>query len=58
MVNIGPNGEGYNDDEVILIGKQGNNEITVNEIANLIGTDPRDILVSLNSRIPRRYNVT
>ena len=57
MINVGPMGEGFNGDEVVLIGKQGNNEIRVNEIADLIGTDPRDVLVSLNSRIPRRYNV-
>lgn len=57
MVNIGSDGESYNGDEVVLIGKQGDSEITVNEIASLLGTDPRDVLVSLNSRIPRRYNV-
>ncbi|MGI6680219.1 MAG: alanine racemase [Bdellovibrionota bacterium] len=57
MANIGPNGEAYNGDEVVFIGKQGREEITVSDLANLIGTDPRDILVSLNSRIPRRYYV-
>lgn len=57
MVNIGKDGESFNGDEVVLIGTQGDSKITVNEVASLLGTDPRDVLVSLNSRIPRRYNV-
>ncbi len=57
MVNIGPEGEAYNGDEVVLIGEQGNSKITANDLARLAGTDPRDVLVSLNSRIPRRYTV-
>ncbi len=58
MVDIGPNGEAYNGDEVILIGEQGGEKITANDLASLAGTDPRDIVVSLNSRIPRRYIVS
>lgn len=57
MVNIGPKGEAYNGDTVTLIGKDGNESIIVNEIADFVGTDPRDVLVSLNSRIPRKYVV-
>jgi len=55
MVDIGPSGAAYNGDEVVLIGRQGGEEITVEEISMLAGTDPRDILASLNLRIPRRY---
>ena len=55
MVNIGPSGEGYNDDEVVLIGRGGAERISVEELADLIETTPHEILVSLNQRIPRVY---
>lgn len=53
MVNLGPNGEGFNGDEVVLIGEQGHNVITVEELAMAMDTTPHEILVSLNQRIPR-----
>ena len=54
MVNIGQ-GEAYNTDEVVLIGRQGDSLVTVEELASLIETTPHQILVSLNQRIPRIY---
>lgn len=54
MVNIGQ-GEAYNGDEVVLIGSQGEAQVTVEELAALIDTTPHQILVSLNGRIPRIY---
>ncbi len=54
MVNIGK-GEAYNADEVVLIGRQGDSVVTVEELATLIETTPHQILVSLNERIPRVY---
>lgn len=56
MLDIGPSGEAYNGDEVILLGRQGDEEITVEEIAALAGTDPRDVFLSLNLRVPRRFH--
>jgi alanine racemase len=53
MVNIGPDGEAYNGDEVVLIGSQNGASITVEELAESIQTTPHEILVSLNQRIPR-----
>lgn len=53
MVDISPTGEAYNDDEVVLIGRQGSEEITVEELAALIDTTPHEILALLNQRIPR-----
>lgn len=41
-------------DEVVLIGKQGENEITVNEIAGLIGTIPYDVMCSLGKQVQHR----
>ncbi len=55
MVNLGPNGIGYNGDDVILIGESDGERVSVEELAGLIGTTPHEILVSLNQRIPRVY---
>lgn len=42
-------------DEVVLIGSQGKNKITAEELAQLCGTIPYEIVCSLGSRIPRVY---
>ena len=42
-------------DEVVLIGKQGKEKITVEELAVLAGTIPYEIVCGLGSRIPRIY---
>jgi len=42
-------------DEVVLIGKQGKERITVEELADLAGTIPYEITCGLGSRIPRIY---
>lgn len=54
MVDIGK-GEAHNGDEVILVGSQGQQSIRVEEIAELVDADPREILVHFNLRIPRKY---
>ncbi len=43
------------DDEVVLIGKQGNEEITVEEIADKLGTINYEIVTMLDKRMPRLY---
>lgn len=53
MVDISPEGQAYNGDEVVLIGQQGNERITVEELAQLIDTTPHELLVLLNQRVPR-----
>lgn len=42
-------------DEVVLIGRQGDQEITAREIAAMIGTIPWEIVCRLGSRIERQY---
>jgi alanine racemase len=42
-------------DEVILIGKQGDNEITADDIAKIKGTINYEIVCQLSKRIPRVY---
>jgi alanine racemase len=55
MVDIGPGGTAYNEDEVVLIGTQGGSTIRCEDVATAAGTIPYEILVNLNSRIPRDY---
>ncbi|KFN49954.1 hypothetical protein N790_00905 [Arenimonas malthae CC-JY-1] len=55
MVDIGPAGTAYNEDEVVLIGHQGGRGIRCEEVAQAAGTIPYEILVGLNGRIPREY---
>jgi len=54
MVDIGE-GTAYNGDEVVLIGEQGNERISIEELATHADTIPYEILTALNQRIPRRY---
>ncbi|MAT38142.1 MAG: alanine racemase [Ectothiorhodospiraceae bacterium] len=54
MVNIGWD-SAYVDDEVVLIGGQGEETITCEELAALCGTIPYEILTNINTRVPRRY---
>jgi alanine racemase len=43
-------------DEVVLIGRQGEEEITAREMAAAIGTIPWETLCRLGARIERRYD--
>jgi alanine racemase len=54
MVDVGEH-EVYVGDEAVLIGKQGNEEISLMEIADLCDTIPYEILCLFNDRIPRVY---
>lgn len=42
-------------DEVVLIGEQGDEHISANEIAHLLGTIGYEIVCALSDRLPRRY---
>lgn len=45
----------YNGDEAVLIGSQGDETITVEEVAEWVGTIPYEILTMINTRVPRHY---
>jgi alanine racemase len=45
----------YNGDEVVLIGHQRDGVITVEEVAEWVGTIPYEILTMINTRVPRQY---
>ncbi len=42
-------------DEAVLVGKQGEEEVTVEELATLAGTIPYEILTGIGRRVPREY---
>ncbi len=42
-------------DEAVLIGKQGNNEITADEVAELTGTINYEVVCLVGKRVPRAY---
>lgn len=54
-VDIGQNGTAYNDDEVVLIGEQGNEKISVEKVADWMDTIPYEVLTGINTRVPRVY---
>ena len=49
------NDSAYNGDVVILLGGDGNNSITCEELAEWAGTNPYEILTNINTRVPRIY---
>lgn len=55
MVDLGPDGTAYNGDEAVLLGSQGEATITVEELAQWAGTIPHEVLVAINTRVPRVY---
>jgi alanine racemase len=55
MVDLGAEGSAWNEDEVVLIGRQGGLALSAEEVAQAAGTIPYEILTGLNERIPREY---
>jgi alanine racemase len=43
-------------DEVVLIGRQGDGEITADEWAGLLGTIAYEVVCQVGPRLPRRYS--
>ncbi len=54
MVNIEQD-SAFNEDEVILVGENGEEKITVEELAKWAGTIPYEVLTNINTRVPRVY---
>ena len=42
-------------DDVVLIGRQGREQLPVEELAKTLGTIPYEVTTSLSSRVPRVY---
>jgi len=45
----------WNADEVVLLGEQGGQAITAEELAERAGTIPYEVLTAINTRVPRIY---
>ena len=58
MVDLGPDGTAYVEDDVVLIGRQGAETIRVEDVARRAGTIAYEILTRLNERVPREYPET
>ena len=55
MVDAGPETDIRVGDEVVIIGAQGEETITANEVAAWTRTIPYEILTGITTRVPRRY---
>ena len=55
MVDAGPETDVRVGDEVVIIGAQGEETITANEVAVWARTIPYEILTGITTRVPRRY---
>lgn len=55
MIDLGEQCSAAIGDEVVLFGRQGNEEITATELADLAGTINYEILCAMSPRVPRVY---
>ena len=55
MVDVGPDSTVARGDEVILIGSQGDEQITAEEMAKILGTIPYELVCAISKRVPRTY---
>lgn len=55
MVDLGADHDAKVDDEVVLIGCQGQEEISADELASILGTINYEIVCMINARVPRVY---
>lgn len=55
MVDCGPSSEVAVGDEVVLVGRQGDERITFDELAELAGTISYELCTALGPRLERRY---
>ncbi len=55
MIDVGSDYEVQQGDEVVLIGKSGEESISAWDLASSLGTIPYEVLCMLNNRVPRIY---
>lgn len=55
LVDLGDDSSARAGDEVVLIGRQGDDEITVEQWADRLGSITYEILCGIGPRVPRRY---
>jgi alanine racemase len=54
MIDLGDDAAGPGD-EVVLIGRQGDEEITADELAGIVGTINYEIVCAVGARVPRTF---
>jgi alanine racemase len=54
MVDCGPDADVSVGDEVVLLGRQGEEEITANEVGELLGTIGYEVVCAIGARVERR----
>lgn len=55
MVDIGPEGEAYNGEDVLLWGSDGKNSVDLWEVSKLANRSIYDMLTGISQRVPRVY---
>ncbi len=55
MIDLGIDGTAFNGDDVLLFGRNGEDELRLEELCDKIGTIPYEILTMISSRVPRIY---
>ncbi len=55
LLDIGADATAVAGDEVVIIGRQGEETITADEMANLLGTINYEVVFTNGTRVPRRY---
>jgi len=55
IVDLGPSCDAKIGDEVVLFGRQGNEEITATDLADLAGTINYELVCAISPRVPRVY---
>ncbi|MEZ5089454.1 MAG: alanine racemase C-terminal domain-containing protein [Micropruina sp.] len=55
MIDLGPDSDVNVGDPVVLIGRSGDHEITVAEIAETMGTIPYEVTCLITGRVTREY---
>ena len=55
MLDLGPSGEAYNGDDVLLFGTRGKDSVPLEELCSLLDTIPYELICRVSSRVPRVY---
>jgi len=55
IVDLGPENDAAIGDEAVLVGRQGKEEITLTELADLAGTINYELACADSARVPRVY---
>ena len=55
MLDLGPDGEAWNGDDVLLFGTKGSESVPLEELCSILDTIPYELVCRVSSRVPRVY---